>query len=190
MSWPLFAVVAWVLFGAEIGFKDALRLGPTGVAPSFIIPLLVFVAIGAPQHVVWWTSFTLGLVMDLTFNVELLHGAPPATIVGPYTLGFLLAGQLVITMRGLMMRRNPLTVAFLSVVAAAVCQIVVVGFYTARSAFGDPIVFNPTSELIARLGGALLTGATGLVLALLLTPLAPALGLSGGQPRRYSRRMP
>lgn len=38
MNWIVFILNAWVLLGLEIGLKDALRIGETPVAPSFVMP--------------------------------------------------------------------------------------------------------------------------------------------------------
>lgn len=187
MNWPLFVLVSWVIFGLELGLRDALRLGPTPVAPSFVVPLLVFVSISAPAGTLRIACLALGLVTDLTFPVELRDAGAPATIIGPHALAYLLAGQLVLSMRSMMIRRNPLTVAFLSVIAGAVAQIVVVAMLTVRWIFGDPIVWNPTHELFTRLGGALACAVTGLVVAAVLSPLAPFLGLHLAAARRFPR---
>lgn len=188
MNWPFFALLTWILFGLELGFRDALRLGPTPIAPSFVIPFLVFVSISAPPNTLRLAALVLGLITDLTFPIELRDGGPAATIVGPYALGYLLASQLVLTLRAMMIRRNPLTVAFLSVLAAAVAQIVVVTMFTTRSVFGDPIDWHPTHELLTRLGSALTCSVSGLVLSFVLLPLAPMLGLNIGPARRNPRR--
>ena len=47
MTWAVFAIAAWLLMGAELGVRHALALGPSWVAPSFVVPLLVFVAMFA-----------------------------------------------------------------------------------------------------------------------------------------------
>lgn len=188
LNWPLFVLVAWILFGLELGLRPALRLGPTEIAPSFVVPLLVFVALSAPSGVVCWTALALGLVTDLTNIVPTRDGGPSVTIVGPYALGYLLAGQLVLTLRSMMIRRNPFTMAFLAVLATALAEIVVICLFTIRRAYGDPVVWDALHELTMRLGTALVTGLTGLVLALLLNPLGQALGLHAPQQRRFARR--
>lgn len=188
MNWPLFALLSWVLFGLELGFRDALRLGPTPIAPSFVVPFVVFIALSSPPNTLRIAALTLGLVTDLTFPVELRDGGPTATVVGPYALGYLLASQLVLTLRSMMIRRNPLTIAFLSVLAAVIAQIVVVALFTTRSIFGDPITWNATHELLTRLASSLTCSVSGLVLSFGLLPLAPMLGINIGPARRNPRR--
>ena len=59
MNWIVFLVVSWFAFGLEAGF-DALRLAPGDVAPSFVIPIIVYIALSAPaKHALWAASFML-----------------------------------------------------------------------------------------------------------------------------------
>src|SRR5207244_5051393 len=122
------------------------------------IPLGVFVAMTAPPRQALWANFALGVCIDLLWLHE---GAGVFTIVGPYALGFLLGAQLVLTLRGLMLRRNPLTLLFLSILAAAAAQLVVVAVLTFRSVlpWGGGLVWSRTLELLQRMGSALYTGA-------------------------------
>lgn len=182
------ALAAWVFFGLELGLRDALRLGPTLIAPSFVFVLCALIAISAPPIAVLWACLILGLVTDLTNMVELAAGAPAATVIGPYALGYLLAGQLMLSLRALLMRANPPTLAFLSMVGYAVAQIVVVAIFTLRAWIGDPIEWHATTQLLQRLGAAAYTGVLGLVLSLVLVPLGPLLGLHSPQQRRFGRR--
>lgn len=188
MNVPVVILVSWLLFGAELGVRGAFRLGSTPIAPSFIIPLLVFVAMACPPITVWWTALLLGLVTDLTFDVELKDGLAPVTVVGPYSLGYLLAGQLALTLRGVMIRRNPLTIGILSIPAALVAHVVVVTFFTLRSLFGEPMAWSAGAELATRLGSSVASGVSGIALGLILVPLGPAMGLHVGQPRRFARK--
>jgi len=165
-----------------------MRIGPTAVAPNFVFPLAVMVALSAPAHVTLWACLTLGMFTDLTNTVELANGSPHITVIGPYALGYMLAGQLILTMRGLMIRRNILTVAFLSMAGMVVCNIVVVAIFAIRGTYETGLVFEPTKQLIARLGRSVYTGLLALPLAMLLLPLAHPLGLAIAQQRRFARR--
>ncbi|MEL7474371.1 MAG: hypothetical protein AAGK04_13720 [Planctomycetota bacterium] len=173
MNWFVFALFAWLAIGLEVGLKDVLQIGPGSVAPSFVLPLAVFVAMWAPSSVALWASFALGVLVDLTWQVPRTD-AGVATILGPYALGFTLAGWLVINMRGMVIRRNPATMAFLCLLASAVAQTVVVALYTIRSLYGDPVAWSPASELLSRVfAGSLYTALMGLLLSLGLFAATP-----------------
>lgn len=172
MNWVAFALTAWVFVGLEVGLRSALELGQTGIAPSFVIPLGVFVALGAPGPQALWACLLLGLSVDLTRTVD-AEGGEALTMIGPYALGMLLGGQLTLSARGVLIRRNPLTLGALSVLVAVVAQAVVMVIALVHRLYGDPLASAPGGELWPRLASALATGVAGLVLAKVLTPLTP-----------------
>ncbi len=184
-----FALAAWIAFGLEIGLKDALELGPTGIAPSFVFTLAAYVALQAPARAASWACLILGLGMDLLAEIEVYNGGPPVTIPGPNAVGYFLAGQFIVALRGLMMRPNPLTLAFLSATGLGVAQVVVVAVYSLRTAAGSPIAWSATGELLSRMGGALYTGVLAAALSLLLLPLVPLMGFQPGTGRRLTTRI-
>ena len=180
MNWIAFAACAWLCFGLEIGLKSALSLGPAGVAPSFVIPLAVFIGLSAPALHVLWGSLLLGLLMDLTWMRDHMT-------VGPYALGFLLASYITLNVRGLMIGRNPVTMTVMSIVFAAIVALVVSGATAARYWLWGAGAISDAS-LPPRLGSALYTGATGLMMFFLLAVAAGAFQFQpathrGWQPR-------
>lgn len=188
MNWLTLAIAAWFALGLELGLRPALRLGPEALAPSFMLPLAVFVCLWAPHRVALWACLACGLLVDLTWRHPITGGGA-ATILGPYALGYLLGGQLVLALRGVLIRGNPLTMAVMSMLAAAVAHVVVVAAMTVRTLYGDPIGFAPASELLVRLGASAYTGVAGLALSLLLIPLTPVFGFQQqATHRRIARR--
>ena len=171
MNWITFLIVAWLAFGVQMGF-DAFRLAPGDISPSFVIPLIVFVALSAPARHALWAALLLGLLIDLTWLVPRTDGGE-AIVVGPHALGALLATQLVLSVRGMVIRRHFLTLVILSMVSAAVVAAVVVAFMTVRDIYGDPIEFRPTGELVSRLLGAVYTGGGALAWALVTRLIEP-----------------
>jgi len=188
VNWLTFAIAAWFALGLELGLRPALRLGPEALAPSFMLPLAVFVCLWAPHRVALWACLACGLLVDLTWRHPITGGGA-ATILGPYALGYLLGGQLVLALRGVLIRGNPLTMAVMSMLAAAVAHVVVVAAMTVRTLYGDPIGFAPAPELLVRLGASAYTGVAGLALSLLLIPLTPVFGFQQqATHRRIARR--
>lgn len=180
-------LLGWLMLGLETGLKDTLsvRWGNIASAPSFVLPLAVFVALTAPPIPALWTCLALGLMLDLTAPQPTATGM--LTVVGPNAIGLLLAGQFVLLVRPIVIRRHPLTLMVLSVLAAAIAHIAVTALFTARGLLGDPIVFEPTTELLGRLLSAGLTAATAIALSVVFLPLSPLLGY-GGVPVRIGRR--
>lgn len=183
-----FALLAWLALGLELGLKGALELGDTGIAPSFVVPLGVFIALGAAPARAVWFCIVLGVLLDLTATAPVRAGAPGGmTIVGPWALGMAMAAQLVLALRGMMIRTQPLTLAFLSVLGMGVAQVVVVAALTAHNLLHGDLVWRAGAELGHRLGSAAYTGALGLLMALVLVPMGPMMGMSLGQ-RAMGRR--
>ena len=183
MNWLAFALASWVFFGLETGLRDALRVGSTQIAPSFVFVLVVFVALSAPVHTALGAALIAGAITDLLWPLPLSSGGV-TYVLGPYALGYLIGAQLIVTIRALMMRRNPLTMGFLALVGGACAQVVVVALHTVRGLFYQGVEFNATSELVQRLGVAAYTGVLAVVLALLLIPMTPLFGFPDPKRRR------
>jgi len=188
VNWIVFALVAWVLFGLELGLRDLLAIGPGGIAPSFVLPLVVYVALSAPGRTAVWAAAALGLVMDLTRVVD-LEGGGVTTVAGPYVLAYAGGAYALLVVRPLMYRRNPLTVAVLTGGAGVMAQIVVVALTTVRSVY-DPVAFSPAAELMVRLASAVYSVLTGGLVAMALMPLTDLFRfqhVTGGFGRRPPR---
>jgi hypothetical protein len=180
MSLAALALMAWLFLGLELGLKDALSLGPGNIAPSFMYCLLTFIAMFSQAPRPTWVALGLGLLMDLTARVPLRDGAGTVTILGPHILAYVLSVQLVTSLRGVVIKRNPLTVGFLAMLGSLVAQVTLVAVYSIRLWWNDPIFSlgaAPSGELLARLASAPYTGALGILVATLLFPLSGWMGL-------------
>ena len=171
MNWITFITVAWRALGLQLGF-DAFRLAPGDISPSFVVPLIVYIGLSAPARHALWAALLLGLLIDLTWLIPRTDGGE-AIVIGPNALGALLATQLVLSIRGTVIRRHFLTLMILSIVVGSVIAAVVVPFMTVRVFYGDPIDFSPTGELVTRLLSAVVTGGTALAWALVVRLIEP-----------------
>ncbi|HZW10278.1 MAG TPA: hypothetical protein VFF69_10285 [Phycisphaerales bacterium] len=172
MSWVVFSLGAWIMLGLEQGLRGALQIPQTSVAPSFLGVYSVFIACSAPPRAAQWGCLALGLLMDLSSPFAPLDSAL-FTVAGPNALGALLMCQFVLAVRGLMFRRNPLTLAFLSCVGFAVWQAVVTAVFTVRGFAYQSIEWSPAGQLGSRLASSLYTGIVAIPVALLLILLMP-----------------
>ena len=186
----LVALLGWLALGLETSLKSALvfRAGSFEGAPSFVIPLVTMVAICAPPIPALWTALTLGLACDLTAQISTTTGS---TIyhIGPGAIGMVLGAQFVLLVRGMVIRRNPVTLIVLSIalgVIAAICSVAMVK--VRMVILRDPIEWTATGDLGRRAFGALLTGGTALVMAFVLMPLSGMLGLPQSQAHLRTRR--
>lgn len=170
MSWTVFAIAAWLMMGLELGLRDALELGRSGVTPSFVVILLAFVASHAPKHAAVWAGGILGALLDLTAARPDAAAPGVVTTLGPGALGGFLAAYTVVVMRGSMMRRNPLTLSLLSFVATIMLTIAATTLLEARS------LWDPALRVAA--GHDLWIGLLrGVYTALVAAPIGAGLGL-------------
>jgi hypothetical protein len=190
MNPVLLIVLGWLAVGLESGLKGmvALRVGSVVGAPSFIIPVVVMVAICAPPGPALWTALILGLLSDLTAIVPTTTNQTMYHI-GPGAIGMVLGAQFVLLVRGMVIRRNPLTLVVLSVAAGIIATICTVAIITVRQfVWHDPIEWSATHELTQRLFSAVATGGSALAMSIFLLPLMPLLGLHHSHAHIRTRR--
>lgn len=190
MSWIAFAVIAWIAVGLEVGLKDTLELGSSGIAPSFVLPLAIYIAMSATPLAAQWACLALGLLVDLTWLVAVDPSATvaPPTVIGPHALGYFVACHFVLALRGAVLRRNPLSLVLLSFLGAIFADLIVVAFFTLRWMTGDPIAWSPAHELGVRIASAVYTGFLALPMAWVLMPLSPTFGFPNVVGRHVIRR--
>lgn len=188
MNWFVFAFISWIAFGIERALLVYFDAGSGGVLPSVVIPLVVFVALHAPRPQTLWAAIILGVVSDLLSPMVHVDGGA-STVLGPHALGYLLVCQFVFAIRGMVIRRNPLTLIFLSIAGSLIAQIVIVAIFTLRGFGDDPIVFHAGAELIQRSLSAVYTGLGAIVLSIVFFALEPVFGFQSAVPTRFARHI-
>ncbi|MBS0192503.1 MAG: hypothetical protein U0573_07665 [Phycisphaerales bacterium] len=179
------AVAGYVAFSLELGLRNSFAIGG-GIAPSFVFVLCTILAIGAPGSLVLWICLVFGVLTDLTWPHEVLSGEP-VTIVGPYAIGYLIAGQFILALRSQIIKRNPLSVGFMCMTGYFVAQTVVVAIYTFRWIYTPTMPWEPTHQLLQRVLAAVYTGILGVLIGFLAQALSAALGIQPPQQRRSTR---
>ncbi|HED54055.1 MAG TPA: hypothetical protein ENJ00_07625 [Phycisphaerales bacterium] len=184
MSWGMYALTLWLALGLDLGLRSVLRLGDGAVAPSFVLPVVVFVSLYAPPRTVTIAALVAGLVIDLSSPVT-VPGGTTALVPGPNALGMVLASQLVLGARGLVFLNSPVTLIVLTPVAGAVWQIVVTAAFGARELY-DPIGFQAGPELVQRLISAMYSVLPAVGLWLPLRWLGWLFGFESAHTSRYA----
>ena len=188
MNYLAVAIAGYLCLGLEEALRPPLMLGQTGIAPYFVLVLVAYIATNASTYPVLWTSLLLGLAVDLTAMRPIDGGTAVINIIGPNALGYVAGAYLVLTLRGVMIRRNPVTLAFLTVCCSLLAQLVVVTLYLFRSLFDSAITFNAFDDLAARAACCLYTVASAFVLGYLLERCRPWFGFSDQSARRVTGR--
>jgi hypothetical protein len=185
VRWPVVVIFGYLLLGLELTVKRALAVGPPGaasIAPSFIIPFLVFLALSAPLVPTLWVAMLLGAAVDICSPRE----GGTVLVIGPYALGNMAGVYFVYTMRGFM-RKHWLSLIFLSVVAGILTELVVVAIFSVRGLY-TVTEFIAWRELLRRVLSSLYTAATATALALLLFPMSGLFGFQEPHQRRFASR--
>lgn len=133
MRWTVFAFFAYVFLALDTGLRPMLQIGSGegAVAPSFLLILMVWIAMMGPGHAVRWAAIILGLLVDLSSIYPTIDGRA-ATVAGPYALGFILGASLAIQLRGLVYRRHPLHTGVLTLLSGACAFVPAVFLLTMR----------------------------------------------------------
>jgi rod shape-determining protein MreD len=159
VRWIVFVVAALIGVVFDTGLSEVLRIEKLGhIRPSLCAVVAVFVALSAPRTAALWACFVLGLLLDLSHPVTVAENRV-TYLIGPYALGYLVGGWLVVSGRAMVFRRRPLTIGVMTVLCLGAAQLVAVGFYVLRSRQwypGEPIFWTETSAW-AELGVRLLT---------------------------------
>lgn len=184
MRWPLILVLAYLLLGIDLAVKEAVRIGETSIAPSLVLPFVVFVSLFAPERWVLWFALCVGAAVDLT---SARAGGPGAVVVpGPGALGFLLGAYLVVLVRPWMIRRNPRSLVAMSLVCALVAQLVLMFVMSLRALYTEPAGWDVVSESWQRLVSAFYTCGVSLLMAAVLYPSFDVFGFPVQHGRRVS----
>lgn len=176
MNWVVFTLLSWVLLGCEMGLRDALQLGDSSIAPSFVMTLVVYVSLWARTGPALVGAMSVGMALDI-LTVWPTASGEGVVMVGPWTFGYMLAAYTGINFRTMMFRRSAITVAMLSVLASAVASVVGLALVMVRASYDDILIGTAASELWARLASAVYTGALALVIAPALQFVGPWLGM-------------
>jgi hypothetical protein len=130
-----------------------------------------------------WACLLIGLTVDLTSDVALENGAI-AIVAGPHALGYVLMGQFVLTVRAMLIKRNPLTMPLLTVAGALLVHLFVIAIFTVRNYY-DGIVWDLGSEVARRAASAGYTGVIALPLSYVLHACSGVFGFQQSSGRQF-----
>ena len=186
------ALLLYVVLGVELALKPTLALGGSGIAPSFVLPVVIFIAMFAPAAPTLWLALSAGLLIDLT-GPRPLAGGGTLWLAGPNALGFTLGAYAALQLRALFIRGNPLSLAILSGFAAVLAGItsatilLLRGFAERTFHYSAQLSVSAREELLTNFGSAFYTAVLAVAVALVMRRLMPALGLHDPHSRRFAR---
>ncbi len=134
MRWPLFIAAALVALVADASLMPGLAVA--GISPRLLVVLVVFVAMHADPLTANWSALIAGLLADLS-DPSMTGARAPLYILGPHAIGMVFGVQAVVGLRGVVIRRNPLSIAALCFAMSIAEGLVWVGWWTLRSWYPD-----------------------------------------------------
>ncbi|MBM4110016.1 MAG: hypothetical protein FJ254_01480 [Phycisphaerae bacterium] len=148
MRSPVFIAALLVAVLLDSAFLQVLTIGD---ARPWLFPVvLAFVSFNASKSAAWWSALAMGVLYDLVSPVA-APGGITIVVIGPNTVGCLLAAAAAIPLRGVVFKRNPVAVG---VLAGGLLMIHQVGWFagwTVRGWLGDPVPWT-----VGHVGGAML----------------------------------
>ena len=182
MRWTIFLAFAVLGLVFDLGLGEVLRIDKLWqIRPSLCGVLAVFVALSAPRTSALWACFVLGLLLDLSYQVTLADNRV-VHLIGPYALGYVAGGWLVMRARTMVFRRRALTVGVMTVLCLLAVHVVVVVLFALRSRSwypGGPVYWTQTTvpvELLRRLLIAIYSGLFAIPVGWLLVRSMPLWG--------------
>jgi len=183
VRWVVFLIFALIGVAIDGGLLDVLRIESLwDVRPSFCAVLAVFIALSAPRLTALWGCFALGLLLDLSTPYT-ADGNRMVWLVGPYALGLLAGGWLVVRGRTIVFRRRALTIGVMTLGCLLVAQVIIVVLLMLRSRGwypGGPVHWTDLSlgiEVLRRILIALYSGLFGVPAGWLLVRTLPLWGM-------------
>ncbi|MDZ4753988.1 MAG: hypothetical protein SGJ11_05770 [Phycisphaerae bacterium] len=179
MTWPTFLILLVVAVVLDSSFAPVFAI--EGVQPDFTPALVVFVAMYAARPTTMWAAFVGGLLVDLT-TPALFEGLRPYQLIGPTILGYVFGAMVVIPLRTIVVRKNPLAFGFLVVLFAIAAMLVTTSIHSARGWYAGtlpPWMEEEQTALRWMWHGTLEAVASGVLAILLAWPLQRMLGAFG-----------
>ncbi len=182
MRWGIFAIFTLLALSIDAGLSDLLRIESLWeIRPNFCGVLAVFVALSAPRITALWGCFVIGLLLDLSIE-HTIGDSRGVYLVGPYALGLMAGGWLVLRGRTMVFRRRALTMGVMTLVTLLAAQAIIVMLLVLRSRSwypGGAIHWPDTAlgiELLRRILIAVYSGIAAVPCGWLLVRTLPLWG--------------
>lgn len=184
MKWWAFLPLLLIAVVFDTSFAQVFAIGR--VYPAATPALVVLVAMYAQRQTAFWAALVAGFAVDLN-TIALFDGVRPYVLLGPNALAFVLGTAIILPMRSMVVRRNPLAFGFLVIFFCLGAMVLTTAIYSIRGWYaGTTPPWLPESRAIAWMGiealKSISSGCLAVVLALPLQKCAPLLGYSGNAP--------
>jgi len=147
MRWGVFIAATFLTLALEISVKPLFVFSSyANIAPSFMIVLLVFLALQLPRMTLMWATLLLGMLMDLS-QPENTPGGGQVFLIGRHAIGYVVAAYLIVQMRAVVFRQRLITLVVFSGLAMLLVGVTRIVLLGVRGWFGDSLVWAGGSAL-------------------------------------------
>ncbi|MCH2162928.1 MAG: hypothetical protein MK085_13800 [Phycisphaerales bacterium] len=169
MRWIVFILLLAICLTLDQAFLQVIAIG--SIFPGTCGALVVFVALFAPRPTALWAALLAGTMLDLGSPAVDAQGHP-YYVIGPYALGFVLGAYLVLLLRSIVFRRNPLTVGMLTLPFLLAVSVIFLAIWSIRGFYADAQLpwhsESVTSQIAQMIGWATYSALLALPLGWLL----------------------
>lgn len=134
MRWIVAIPILFVALVADVSFMPVFDFG--GVTPRLVVVVVAFAAMHADGSQVRWFALLAGFLMDLS-EPSLSGPRAPLYLIGPSTLGMLFGAEATLSLRGLLIRRNPLAIGVMSLLLNLTSGLFWTAWWALRSWYPD-----------------------------------------------------
>jgi len=170
----VFLIALAICVSLDSSFLGLVSMG--GVHPSATATLMVFVALFAPRSIALWAAFGTGLLVDL-LSPGADSAGRPLHLPGPHALGYVFGTQLVLLLRSMVFRRNPIALGILTLPYLVAVGLPFMALWSVRGLLHDaPVPWQgepATRELMRWLGRGIYSAAFGIPFGWLLLTTWP-----------------
>ena len=154
MRWSVFCFFLLVVIVLDHGLGALVALGDRHVVPDLLLIYAVFIGMHASRGTVAWAFVIIGLLTDLTHPVAIAEGGGSVAIIGPATLGYMVAAWAMSHLRGLVYRDSLAAMAVLVLAVGVVINLVTVAMLSFRGLpwpLAEPLAgWHASEELVYR----------------------------------------
>jgi len=134
MRWAPALGVLLVALVLDVSFMGVLELG--GVTPRLVCVVVAFASMQAEPGAARWYALLAGLLVDVS-EPSMAGPRAPLYLIAPWTLGVFFGSEAVLSFRGVVVRKNPLSLGVLACVLALSAGLLWTAWWALRSWYPD-----------------------------------------------------
>lgn len=177
MRWGVYVVFLFLAVVLDTAFLQVFAF--QGVWPAATPCLVTFVALYAQRPHVLWAAALAGFLVDCTSpSLARFDGIFPYRVIGPTVLAYVMATQVLLPLRSMIVRKNALSLGATTAIFALAAMLVITAIFSARGWYAGSVPpWSGGGTALRHMGAESLRAiASGALAVLLAYPLNMAIG--------------